>query len=33
MLEFFKNFKVEIKEYKNFVMFYKEGLGEKVKIL
>ncbi len=32
-LEFSKNLKVEIKEYKNSVMFYKEGLGEKAKIL
>ncbi len=32
-LEFSKNLKAEIKEYKNSVMFYKEGLGEKVKIL
>ncbi|GAB0028694.1 class I SAM-dependent DNA methyltransferase [Helicobacter pylori] len=33
MLEFSKNLKAEIKEYKNSVMFYKEGLGEKAKIL
>ncbi|GAA7700587.1 class I SAM-dependent DNA methyltransferase [Helicobacter pylori] len=32
-LEFSKNLKAEIKEYKNSVMFYKEGLGEKAKIL
>ncbi|GAA8934377.1 class I SAM-dependent DNA methyltransferase [Helicobacter pylori] len=32
-LEFSKNLKAEIKEYKNSVMFYKEGLGEKDKIL
>ncbi len=32
-LEFSKNLKVEIKEYKNSVMFYKEDLGEKAKIL
>ncbi|WP_231217724.1 class I SAM-dependent DNA methyltransferase [Helicobacter pylori] len=32
-LEFSKNLKAEIKEYKNSVMFYKEGLGEKTKIL
>ncbi len=32
-LEFSKNLKVEIKEYKNSVMLYKEGLGEKTKIL
>ncbi|MCK0501109.1 class I SAM-dependent DNA methyltransferase [Helicobacter pylori] len=32
-LEFSKNLKTEIKEYKNSVMFYKEGLGEKAKIL
>ncbi|GAA8309895.1 class I SAM-dependent DNA methyltransferase [Helicobacter pylori] len=31
--EFSKNLKTEIKEYKNSVMFYKEGLGEKTKIL
>ncbi len=31
-LEFSKNLKAEIKEYKNSVMFYKEGLGEKAKI-
>ncbi len=30
-LEFSKNLKAEIKEYKNSVMFYKEGLGEKAK--
>ncbi len=33
ILEFSKNLKAEIKEYKNSVMFYKEGLGEKAKIL
>lgn len=32
-LEFSKNLKAEIKEYKNSVMLYKEGLGEKAKIL
>ncbi len=32
-LEFSKNLKAEIKEYKNSVMLYKEGLGEKTKIL
>ncbi|GHS59006.1 type II restriction endonuclease [Helicobacter pylori] len=32
-LEFSRNLKAEIKEYKNSVMFYKEGLGEKAKIL
>ncbi|MGT0094224.1 class I SAM-dependent DNA methyltransferase [Helicobacter pylori] len=32
-LEFSKNLKAEIKEYKNSVMFYKGGLGEKAKIL
>ncbi|GAA9828857.1 class I SAM-dependent DNA methyltransferase [Helicobacter pylori] len=32
-LEFSKNLKTEIKEYKNSVMLYKEGLGEKTKIL
>ncbi|GAA9058550.1 class I SAM-dependent DNA methyltransferase [Helicobacter pylori] len=32
-LEFSKNLKAEIKEYKNSVMFYKEGLGKKAKIL
>ncbi|GAA8657633.1 class I SAM-dependent DNA methyltransferase [Helicobacter pylori] len=32
-LEFSKNLKAEIKEYKNSVMFYKEGLGEKARIL
>ncbi|QQW77006.1 class I SAM-dependent DNA methyltransferase [Helicobacter pylori] len=32
-LEFSRNLKAEIKEYKNSVMFYKEGLGEKTKIL
>ncbi len=32
-LEFSKNLKAEIKEYKNSVMLYKEGLGEKNKIL
>ncbi len=32
-LEFSRNLKAEIKEYKNSVMLYKEGLGEKVKIL
>ncbi|GAA8789703.1 class I SAM-dependent DNA methyltransferase [Helicobacter pylori] len=32
-LEFSKNLKAEIKEYKNSIMFYKEGLGEKAKIL
>ncbi len=32
-LEFSKNLKTEIKEYKNSVMLYKEGLGEKAKIL
>ncbi|GAA8782004.1 class I SAM-dependent DNA methyltransferase [Helicobacter pylori] len=32
-LEFSKNLKAEIKEYKNSVIFYKEGLGEKAKIL
>ncbi|WP_120963741.1 class I SAM-dependent DNA methyltransferase [Helicobacter pylori] len=32
-LKFSKNLKAEIKEYKNSVMFYKEGLGEKAKIL
>ncbi|PDW33646.1 restriction endonuclease [Helicobacter pylori] len=32
-LEFSKNLKAEIKEYKNSVMIYKEGLGEKTKIL
>ncbi|WQS25338.1 class I SAM-dependent DNA methyltransferase [Helicobacter pylori] len=32
-LEFSRNLKSEIKEYKNSVMFYKEGLGEKAKIL
>ncbi|GAA7946039.1 class I SAM-dependent DNA methyltransferase [Helicobacter pylori] len=32
-LEFSKNLKAEIKEYKNSVMSYKEGLGEKAKIL
>ncbi|WQZ38664.1 class I SAM-dependent DNA methyltransferase [Helicobacter pylori] len=32
-LEFSKNLKAEIREYKNSVMFYKEGLGEKAKIL
>ncbi|GAA7330085.1 class I SAM-dependent DNA methyltransferase [Helicobacter pylori] len=32
-LEFSKNLKAEIKGYKNSVMFYKEGLGEKAKIL
>ncbi|GAA7851064.1 class I SAM-dependent DNA methyltransferase [Helicobacter pylori] len=32
-LEFSRNLKVEIKEYKNSVMSYKEGLGEKAKIL
>ncbi|GAA7949044.1 class I SAM-dependent DNA methyltransferase [Helicobacter pylori] len=32
-LEFSTNLKAEIKEYKNSVMFYKEGLGEKAKIL
>ncbi|WP_017283083.1 class I SAM-dependent DNA methyltransferase [Helicobacter pylori] len=32
-LEFSKNLKAEIKEYKNSVMFYKEGLGEKAKVL
>ncbi|GAA8426400.1 hypothetical protein HpHA5_07100 [Helicobacter pylori] len=32
-LEFSKNLKAEIKEYKNSVMFYKEGLGERAKIL
>ncbi|WRB31561.1 class I SAM-dependent DNA methyltransferase [Helicobacter pylori] len=31
--EFSKNLKAEIKEYKNSVMLYKEGLGEKTKIL
>lgn len=31
--EFSRNLKAEIKEYKNSVMFYKEGLGEKAKIL
>ncbi|GAA7640378.1 class I SAM-dependent DNA methyltransferase [Helicobacter pylori] len=32
-LEFSRNLKAEIKEYKNSVMLYKEGLGEKAKIL
>ncbi|WQU21696.1 Eco57I restriction-modification methylase domain-containing protein [Helicobacter pylori] len=32
-LEFSRNLKAEIKEYKNSVMSYKEGLGEKAKIL
>ncbi|EQD94018.1 hypothetical protein L932_02105 [Helicobacter pylori PZ5026] len=32
-LEFSKNLKAEIKEYKNSVILYKEGLGEKTKIL
>ncbi|WQW39353.1 class I SAM-dependent DNA methyltransferase [Helicobacter pylori] len=32
-LEFSRNLKAEIKEYKNSVMLYKEGLGEKTKIL
>ncbi len=32
-LEFSKNLKAEIKEYKNSVMLYKEGLGEKTRIL
>lgn len=32
-LEFSKNLKAEIKEYKSSVMLYKEGLGEKTKIL
>ncbi|GHS37930.1 type II restriction endonuclease Eco57I subunit R [Helicobacter pylori] len=32
-LEFSKNLKAEIEEYKNSVMLYKEGLGEKAKIL
>ncbi|MGL2868124.1 DUF7149 domain-containing protein [Helicobacter pylori] len=31
--EFARKLKTEIKEYKNSVMFYKEGLGEKTKIL
>ncbi|GAA8528430.1 class I SAM-dependent DNA methyltransferase [Helicobacter pylori] len=32
-LEFARKLKTEIKEYKNSVMLYKEGLGEKTKIL
>ncbi|TPH89496.1 class I SAM-dependent DNA methyltransferase [Helicobacter pylori] len=32
-LEFARKLKTEIKEYKNSVMLYKEGLGEKIKIL
>nr|WP_238701047.1 class I SAM-dependent DNA methyltransferase [Helicobacter pylori] len=32
-LEFARKLKTEIKEYKNSVMLYKEGLGEKAKIL